>query len=774
MFRISSEKEPPMRISLILRTTLILLPLMLASLSAFDEWTVDESLFKNATLIDEVKCGKKSKHAYKQYPDPKTKKDAIVVQKIFGVPCKVMHPSGNGMRYMAWQIGKGKKLVAGKAYLLVIEYPEDLPRTMFIQNSAAETRVAFHTGPTLGDGLLVPYINPNVESLSLPLSGKMQKWQTVFVMQEKFPEIQFLRDMKDYPRNQTPQDGFWVTIAQLDKGSDPLSKGAAIASIKLYSLPDEAALFAPVRRPPAELPQRHIFFREEMSDGGIADQEGTPGRAYAKDLPWFDGKMRLMKILAYDTFAKDLLEFGHNQGWDSAKFGGNDWVNQSRTPNRWHEICVQAGKYGLNIFPYYEYTGSVGQKEISLGAQRRARPLGDNTNRHYTHLAWLEKWNADLTDPDTFEDFRKMLEITVKDELSNGKFLGVWMRPRPTQLPVSFADATLERFKKEANGGKAVTREMIRKDKALYDKYISWWNLKRRDFLLKIQNYLVSVGVENPQILYTTDSSEPGLSIHDWKKYVVAEDPALWNGIYGDIMPLDKAIAEQVHYNALITGPLTWGEWEWHHSSPPADPWNYTNQKNINLSYTINRKYTVANPDSLAKFRSKTGLATVRHYCLNEHAMEAEGDKNKLGYFVSDVELAGPYSMMAEALAFAEGDTRWLGSLVSSVFNKGFPLFVRDFNMNFLALPAIPSTRKDDLSSKKGIAVRVYDAGTHGTYLALVNTGYQAIQESLIKLPFNGGKVVLEATGTELPQNADSTVSVSLRPFQLLVLRQTR
>ena len=45
------------------------------------------------------------------------------------------------------------------------------------------------------------------------------------------------------------------------------------------------------------------------------------------------GAGRLAKFLGVDTFSRDLLEFGHNQGWDSSKFGGNDWVYQSSRPH---------------------------------------------------------------------------------------------------------------------------------------------------------------------------------------------------------------------------------------------------------------------------------------------------------------------------------------------------------------------------------------------------------------------------------------------------------
>lgn len=54
--------------------------------------------------------------------------------------------------------------------------------------------------------------------------------------------------------------------------------------------------------------------------------------ATADPLTWLEHKMRLARFLGINTFARDLLEFGFNQGWDSAPHGGNNWFYQSRFP----------------------------------------------------------------------------------------------------------------------------------------------------------------------------------------------------------------------------------------------------------------------------------------------------------------------------------------------------------------------------------------------------------------------------------------------------------
>ena len=48
-------------------------------------------------------------------------------------------------------VSSGLGLVAGKAYILAVDYPEDLSRSIIVVNSGSETTNGFHTGTTVGD-----------------------------------------------------------------------------------------------------------------------------------------------------------------------------------------------------------------------------------------------------------------------------------------------------------------------------------------------------------------------------------------------------------------------------------------------------------------------------------------------------------------------------------------------------------------------------------------------------------------------------------------------
>jgi hypothetical protein len=183
------------------------------------------------------------------------------------------------------------------------------------------------------------------------------------------------------------------------------------------------------------------------------------------------------------------------------------------------------------------------------------------------------------------------------------------------------------------------------------------------------------------------------------------------------------------------------------------------------MTHCINRLFTVASPKTFATFRNPAGLAAVRHYALNENMLFDKQDHEKLGYFVADIERAGPYCMMAEANAIANGDPTMLGYLHGSNYGRGFPQYVREFNAHYLALPALPSERLTDASDDKDIVVRAIRTQHHGTWLAIVNTALTAKPHARIRLPAAG--IARDAvTETPLPVTT-GTLELSLHPCQL-------
>lgn len=721
-------------------------------------------LFGKLELVEEIDVAQSpiDKSRFKEYP-----KGGSLVASALGRKVRVLPNDRGGLKYFGYLVGKGKNLKANESYLLEIEYPEDQPRSIIVVNQGNGTNRGFYTGTALGDPLRARYVNTNPESLDIPLTGKFERCQMLMTLQDQFSEIGSKRGA-ELPEgivdryHMTPKDGFWVYIAQFTPEQDPLSHGAAVSKIRLYKAPLFENYALKINYPPDGLPRRHLFFREEMS---------SRGAGFVDPIDWYVGKAKLMRFLGMNTIGMHLLEFGANQGWDSSKFGGDDWVFQTKYPERWGRIVDLAKTYGLSLLPYYEYAGSKGKN--GLGFQRRAIPL---RGEDYTHIHWGESARADLTDPDTYEDFRKMLEITIVDLKDRAEFVGAWVRPRASQLPISFADATLARFAQHAKKEQPVTREGLLQDKALYQEYLAWWFEARKEFLDKIRDYLRSSGLKDAMVLYTADPDEPGHIQPPGAGGIVAENlDALENASLEEKrISLGQAVDKRWSYEAQTLPRGTWGKWEWQHAIPPQDPKAYRDDVGVLPTYTFNRAYTVGDPAALEAFETSSGMAMIRHYSLNENMFREEKGRDgkpldPLGYFVADMERSGPYMMLGEAMAMANGNPTEIGYLAANNFNRTFPLYARNFNAAFLSLPALPSKRLDRAASDADVVVRSIDGGKNGVWLAIVNPTYQSKPQITIQLP-SRGRVINAATGEVLVASGDR-VRLDFYPCQLVSLR---
>lgn len=713
--------------------------------------------FGKLYLIDEIDTSKVE--PLEQYPA-----DISKIETILGKPCRVLPKTSKHSTYMTYRIGKLKLLEPGMTYLLEIEYPEDAPRSWIVMNAGNESSLGFHTGSTFGDALHPKYVNNLNESIHLPLSGRYETWTSLFQLHDRTPEIKFIRGDNE-PRTQLPEDGFTVTIAQFSDENVPLSHGAAVSRIRLLAIPNPDELDLSYRLP-ADLPHRHLFWREEMSDGVLAGDESR--RGVTNMIDWWKFKRNRMTFLGFNTFCKDLLEFGSVQHWDTTPHGGNDWAYFSyQHKDLWPQIVSLMGEAGFNILPYYEYSGSKGAN--GLGNERLAKPL--TRDDAYSHTSWIESSNADLTDPRTYDDFRKMLDITIVRQQDKANFVGAWLRSRGS-IPMSFADTTLERFVQETNRSQSITRQDLIDDEQLLAQYKAWWNGKRHEFLTAMAQYLREQGIEDAAMLFTAEPAETGTSFPTWDRIVVADDPKRLDEFKDAIADkqlaptsLESVVASHRYQDALKAEALNWGGWELNHRDPPSDPATYRDSDSVMLTHPFNRLYSVSDPASFDDFRNDAGLAMIRHFALNEDMIYDEADKPLLGYFVVDMERAGPYCMMSEAVAMAKGDPTSIGYLPGNNFNRGFPKYVRRFNAAFLSLPALPSEIVPNAASDESVVVREIKTDGEGTYLAVVCLASNGVENVTIQLPSNG-QLTNAPTGEKLDVQ-EGAINISMYPFEM-------
>ena len=739
--------------------------------------TIRLPVFGDVVVVDSIDCTK-TDHRFAEQPA-----GASRVETILGKPCRVLDVQNDGSSYLDWRLGEGMGLKPNGAYVVVIEYPDDVPRAFHVRNYGNNSRRSFYTGQTNGDSFEGPIVHHKPESLKIPQSGDYQKWASLTFLGLKAAT----RD--DKGKMDIATDGFEIAISQYKKEWHPLSAGIAVSRILLCEIPDEKALWAKIPFPPAPLPRRHVFWREEMADGVTSKDGLCPTN---EGLDWIEQKFRAMKIFAQNTYCKDLLEFGHNQGWDvnwkrrnnlpGAKHANWMWGGNGQDWDIWGRIVPMAvDQYGFDVLPYYEYGGAAGDEKCStppLGPQKRAEPLDlDNKPNdrgiNYTHIWWSEgKLRVDITDPDTLAELEYILDCTIfrfKEQVEKGGFLGVLMRPRPGQWAISFSDATRARFAKEENGGQAVSRADLKANKALYDRYIAWFGKRRAQFMEEIRKYLEQNGVKNAVAILENDDSETGYPLKDGGSMTTDDLPFCQAKLPGkNIVDVnDPSVVGQHRYlQALKTPSGTWGCWEWQHASPFCDPEHYQGLKNVWIAMPFHALFTVTDPACLKEFDNANGTSTIiRHYDLNEGTLDGTG------YAMADWEHAGRACMIAEVNAMANGDPANIGYLMGSNYTRGFAEPVREFNLNFLALPALPSKKLDGACADPEVVVRRIDCTPYGkgAYYEVVHVGYTGKRDVQVRFP-SGIRQVTDINGRIYPVNKGVATLPVLKPWQLLTL----
>ena len=363
------------------------------------------------------------------------------------------------------------------------------------------------------------------------------------------------------------------------------------------------------------------------------------------------------------------------------------------------------------------------------------------------------------------------------------RFAGAWFRPRPGEWPVSFSDATRERFSKEANGGGPVSRADLKRDKALYGRYIDWYGVKRAEFCERLRKYLEDNGVKGAIVPLDNEDSEVGPGL-EGRGGVATDDPERWNVLVGPKNVVDmsdpKLVSDHLCLKQRTTPSPTWGPWEWQHACPADDPQHYVKYSGVWLTMSFHKLFSVNDPAAFDAFRNGSGTdSLVRHYGLNENMIRDRDVNDKdgnaiTGYAMADFERAGRACMMSEVHAMANGDPVNLGYLMGSNYTRGFPGPVREFNENFLALPALPSKVVEGACGDPEIVLREIDCTKYGKgrYYALVHTGMTPKAGVRVKFPAGAPSVERIVSGEKI-QLRDGVLELKyVRPWQLVSFRR--
>ena len=741
--------------------------------TAFADVVPGLEFYGDLTLVDSVDCAADTTHSFHDYPSGNS-----YVSNILDRACRVIHPvpkDAGGKEsgaYVSWRLGAGKGLVPNDPYLLVVDYPDDAPRSATVYNRGAPSRCGFHTGATFGDAIHAPYVTLYPESYHIPFSDSYQRIEQVMFPCEK----PLAYDGSG--RLQLATDGFDVAFVLFPKADTPGSLGVAVASIRLFRVNDASVLKAEINYPDETLPRRVVTWREEMSD-----DDGHS--SYADRMDFYRAKAKLMNVLAINTYSKDQLEFGYCQGWDPTYHGyGTGWMNYDGTiKDDWGRIVDIMDAEGHWLLPYYEYAGGRGASN-SLGDKRLAMPLKDGNS--YSSASWVDDCRVDITSEAAKEDFRKVLDCTILRYKDNAKFIGSWIRSRG-QMPVSFHTNTVVRFCQEAGYSTGtVDRTYIATSgtsSAIYKEYRAWWYVKRAEFLEDMRLYLATNGIENAKSFFTSTIGEPGEFAASWNYPKSVNDPtalaaqlsAAGDSSSGWSMKNVGEMAGWYRTDCLDADWQTYNGVEQEHAAPHDDPGTYTNLTDVALTYPFNYVYTVAAGDA-DRWRDKNGdLFLVRFHSLNEDAVPQAngtkgGKKSIVGYSTADVEKAGPACMLSELWAMAISDPNMLGYLYGFNLARGFTQPARKFNQNFLSLPATKSEVVYGQGGYWGAKLTVRKWTTNaGNYFAVINTSGDTFTNHNVGFAqYGGGKVYETVSHAEHALKGDGSVDIDIGPYEMI------
>ncbi len=761
--------------------------------------------YGDLTLVDEVECATDTTHEFHEYAGAGPYSCGSYVTNILGSACRVLEHAAADDLYFSYRLGKGKGLVAHDMYLLIVEYPEDVPRTATLINRAMNSRNGWHTGISVGETLVAHIIGQtHPESMNIPLSGTWNRLEQVMFLNEKV----FPYDTTDSYID-SESNGFDVIIHAFTAADAPDSAGPAVRAIRLYRMNDEKGLATPVRYPAGNLPKRHITWRDEMGKHN----------AYSSNADQYDNfrmKMRLMKELGLDTWSRDLLEFGYNQNWDITYANRGNWFHSSTPADRWTtEIGIYADA-GIYLLPFYEYAGSRGPTGLGVNSAHKAVQMfrggyGGHYNLFVANANGASGSNVDITDDAAYEDFAAILDSTILRYKDQANFLGAWIRNRGS-MPVSFSQNARDRFCADtgrASGSVSIDDlsnvseygdeayryicQMMYKP-ALYQEYRTWWNGKRAQWLKAMQQHLVDGGLTGAKVFFSGVWGEAGWELQNLAYYrdyfnrVAAEDATAWKALSGSSAAtcgIGEMSWNYTHYG-IDNDSFTWFPDEYNHAAPRNDPETYTNVSDVAICYPYHGVHTTI-PASAATYRNASGdLFFSRHFCLYEGCgsrqkrtddgtIVTDSNGNVVyeannGYFTTEMDRCGRAIMLPELYALAYQDPTLIGFMQGGHLARNSTKEFRDFNEHFLSLPAVKGTVLWGGGwGVKPYTIRKY-ATADATYYAIVNTSSQSFGSNQKYLSDESGTFTLYDTVTGEPLTCDGGYApFTLEPFQLKV-----
>jgi len=684
----------------------------LTPLPALPEKT-DDTPYGQLKLVDEIDASTSlfdDPHPYLQgsfdHAQDRVTPGSPIAVKVTDILGKKARESEFG--WFAYRIGRDK-LKPHTTYLLRIEYPEDKPRyaPIEIQTGMNYLDVGWENGVGAND-VYDPW----------PLSHTWQWYDTIVALDHKTVGA-------GGTGTAPAENGFWVYFMNKCKPgayNSMYSGGPAVGRLRLYEI--DPVKNAPVIQRPQGLPNRVLSF----------DWERQPDHNPA-DL------VRYAKLMGYSAISPVIIKWSFANysdplnGYDSIVIDDHDyWAHKAYDPKTGenavspipanksqHVRYLEATKQlGLDYIPRFEYGGSEDLPEA-------ARAL--DVNGQITKPNRFGTWCANLLNPTTFDDLKKLMDHLIKPYANdNPQLTGALWRIRCDRMPISYGPADLALFAKETNiplpaGGP--TQQAVWAATEMKAKYDDWWQQKRAAFHMKLVDLLKSYRPDLTLYYYNWDEDKFGLinpSITAWAFLSdVVKAGKDGRAVYEKEREARKSFTAADYIAVLRSGNFGKGSSSGmlNRADYGIRPDLYKDAKGIGIFAPAEYLCYADKPDYLNYFQTADGLAVSNVVSYDEIGARSINPK----YEGNMVTPAGPaFSMALELLAYFHGDARTLNYTVYT-YGRGFADAHRRFAQAFLALPAIPGNVV--AQPDKDLKVRLYPSA-NGTYVGIAYKGYTA------------------------------------------------
>jgi len=701
--------------------------------------TTEDTPYGKLKLIDEIDCAKSifdEEHPYTQsgfeHNQDRMPPGAAVdmqINEILGK--KAREPIGG---WFAYRIGRGG-LKPHSTYLVRIEYPEDKPRYCPLEIQSGQTYMDI--GWKNGVGADDPYDN-------WPLSHAWQWYDAIVPADDKTAGNGGAGSSKI-------ENGFWIYFfdeVYPNKYNAMFSGGPAIARIKLYEIDPEKN--APAIRMPEGLPHRVMGFDWERQ----AEQDPFDMVKYAK-------------LMGYTSISPIMIKWGDANyaeplnGYNSVNVDSHGWWTQVEydpatmsgqqiaaalpgTPSVNQRYLEATKKWGIDYIPRIEYGGSQDLPASAHAIDVDGSPMKPDR---------FGKWCANLLDPATWDDIKKLMDTEIKPFVKdNPQLKGVLWRIREDRMPVSYGKKDIELFSKETNtplppGGDAQAAAWAAGD--VKTKYDDWWQGKREAFHAKLVALLQSYRPDLTLYYYNWDEDKFGLincDTNGWNfiKTVVAPGPTGGRAAY-EADRKQRASFTAADYISVMHSGNFGAAGHANRTDYAIRPELYKDVKGMQIFAPMNYLCYADKPEYTNYFQMPDGLAVSNVVSYDELSARSINPKYE-GVMITPA--GAPFSMAIELLAYFHGDARTL-NYTPYTYGRGFADAHRRFAQAFLALPAIKGTVIDQ--GDGDLKVRTYDSN-NGTYVGVAYKGYSG-KSLTVKIPCDKAGATVEnlVTGEKVP-----------------------